>query len=743
MKSIYLLTLLSFIAILAFRPKIVAQINLQPISGADGGFSIVTIDGIKVFQSNGTPNNYAPYIYLKTDEAIVNKTVYVELIFLDKGNGTIFIDYNSTTENYKNVSGRNSTLADNGGKRKMVFELTNAHFRNAQNLNADLRIYGPPGMQKHLIEANLFLEPTDLWKLYNENYLIPYSGRKYEGVESVDASTMFGKTIAGYQGWFRVPGDPSDQGWLHYCRDQNINDPTVEMWPDMTEYSEDEKYPVKGWKLMDGSPATLFSSANKRTVLRHFQWMQAYGIDGVAVQRFVAGLYPGYPKEYFRIPAYAREAANRTGRSFYIMYDQSGVSGKDIVDYIKRDWKTLVDSMKITKDERYQHHNGKPVVSIFGFWSNRFSAAIAHQILDIFEQPGYEAVVIGSGEAPEWGVRGWSEVYARMFAYTPWNVGNYTSPNLNTAFANTSQWADQKDKLERVGCNFMPLLFPGFGWDNLMNQSPGTTKFGRRKGEVLWKQVTDAHYVGSKFQYIAMFDEIDESTAIFKITNNTPVNHYFTGNENLPSDFYLCLTAYASKVFAKKIPLPPSKPDFARQSQPSIPDLLFPNHLDTISLHPVIRWSPAVHLSGIEGYEINIDGKITNVSDTFLLSELKEGTHKVSVRAKNKLGNYGGWSEVNAVYANEIISINKDLMQDYFNIYPNPCQEYIMIDPIEHSLGFNIYLYQMDGSKILEKNISTRSGQIIVQLPHSLANGVYVLSIGNKELSQNFKIIKN
>ena len=38
----------------------------------------------------------------------------------------------------------------------------------------------------------------------------------------------------------------------------------------------------------DGSPAQVFSAFNDKTVLRHFQWMKDYGIDGVFVQRFVA-----------------------------------------------------------------------------------------------------------------------------------------------------------------------------------------------------------------------------------------------------------------------------------------------------------------------------------------------------------------------------------------------------------------------------------------------------------------------
>ena len=162
---------------------------------------------------------------------------------------------------------------------------------------------------------------------------------------------------------------------MHYV-DGDFSDLTVEMWPDMSEYSDAEKYPVPGWTHSDGSQAYLFSSANKRTVIRHFQWMEAYGIDGVAVQRFVAPLDLSHPQESFRIPGYVREAANRTGRTYYIMYAMSD-EDDDGIEKIREDWKYLVDVMKITEDDRYLHHNGKPVVGIYGFFPNWFAASVA------------------------------------------------------------------------------------------------------------------------------------------------------------------------------------------------------------------------------------------------------------------------------------------------------------------------------------------------------------------------------
>lgn len=46
-----------------------------------------------------------------------------------------------------------------------------------------------------------------------------------------------------------------------------------------------------------------------------------------------------------------------------------------------------------------------------------------------------------------------------------------------------------------------------------------------------------------------MFDEVDEATAIFKVTNAPPREDRFQTYDNLPSDFYLRLTGEATQQF--------------------------------------------------------------------------------------------------------------------------------------------------------------------------------------------------
>ena len=57
--------------------------------------------------------------------------------------------------------------------------------------------------------------------------------------------------------------------------------------------------------------------------------------------------------------------------------------------------------------------------------------------------------------------------------------------------------------------------------------------------------------------YMAMFDEFNEGTAIFKCTDNTPVSDIakFAGMDGKPADHYLWLTGEAAKMLRKEIPL--------------------------------------------------------------------------------------------------------------------------------------------------------------------------------------------
>ena len=140
---------------------------------------------------------------------------------------------------------------------------------------------------------------------------------------------------------------------------------TVDLWPDVSELDADERF-AAGFKHADGSAAEVFSSGNRKTVLRHFEWMRDYGIDGAFVQRFANGLKSDASlKHKDNVLTHAREGATKFGRTFAVMYDLSGLHPGE-VSLVREDWSRLQLEMNVIGDSAYPHHEGKPVVAIWG-----------------------------------------------------------------------------------------------------------------------------------------------------------------------------------------------------------------------------------------------------------------------------------------------------------------------------------------------------------------------------------------
>jgi hypothetical protein len=366
----------------------------------------------------------------------------------------------------------------------------------------------------------------------------------------IDATTLHRKVLCGYQGWFRCPGDPASQGWRHWSRNSTRLNPdslTFEMWPDMSEYTESEKYPALGFINPDGKPAALFSSANGATVERHFQWMEKYGIDGVLAQRFLVGVRD---PSYDRVLGLMRDSANRTGRVFALCYDMSGMPADRIFEAMVADWKHLVDELKITSDKRYLHHNGKPVLMIWGFYDDRFSPKLAHRIIDFFkDDPKYAVTLIGgcqwywrNEKDPEW-----ARAFRRFDIISPWNVGHSMMVDGKKQAA-TNGWKDDIAEARKAGMAYLPVIYPGFAWTNLKGRGAASATIPRLGGEFYWRQFVKAAELGLDMTYVAMFDEVDEATAVFKVSNTPPTPGRFATLDGLPTDWYLRLTGEGTRL---------------------------------------------------------------------------------------------------------------------------------------------------------------------------------------------------
>ncbi|HOD81527.1 MAG TPA: glycoside hydrolase family 71/99-like protein [Phycisphaerae bacterium] len=383
----------------------------------------------------------------------------------------------------------------------------------------------------------------------------PYAGPSREGV---DARTMTGKVLSGYQGWFAAPGDGLGRGWIHWGgRRFGPGSCSIDLWPDMTEYGPDERF-VTSFRHADGRAAAVFSSFNRKTVLRHFEWMKQYGLDGVFVQRFaVQTRHTTGLRHCTTVLAHCREGANLHGRTYAVMYDLTGLQngqGQCVVD----DWKLLVQRMQITKDPAYLHHGGRPVVAIWGigFTDRRLGPAEGLDLVRKFKSdPSMGPCTVLLGVPTHWRtlrsdcVRDevMHDVVRAGDIVSPWTVGRYTTPRQAEAYARTTARADL-DWCRQNRKDFMPVVFPGFSWHNMNPRSP-LDQIPRLKGKFLWSQYLAAREIGATMVYQAMFDEVDEGTAIFKCTNDPPVGESkFVTYEGLPSDFYLKLVGQAGRL---------------------------------------------------------------------------------------------------------------------------------------------------------------------------------------------------
>jgi hypothetical protein len=366
----------------------------------------------------------------------------------------------------------------------------------------------------------------------------------------IDASTLRHKVLCGYQGWFRCPGDPAGEGWRHWSRNSARLTPrslTFEMWPDLSEHAADEKYPAPGFTHPDGKPAHLFSSAHPKTVERHFQWMKRYGIDGVLVQRFLVNLRtPSFDK----VLGHVRASAAKTGRVYAVGYDLTDAPKGRLYDLLVGDWKRLVDELKVTRDDRYLRHGGKPVVMVWGFFSDRFGPALAHRVIDFFKTDGrYGATLIG-GCQWQWRAEKdaeWARAFRRFDVLSPWNVGNVMKAG-GQKHAATGHWKEDLAEAKRAGMAYLPVVYPGFGWTNLKGKGAAGATVPRLGGAFYWRQFTTAARLGMEMAYVAMFDEVDEATAVFKVSNAPPTQGRFATYEGLPADWYLRLTGEGSRV---------------------------------------------------------------------------------------------------------------------------------------------------------------------------------------------------
>ena len=400
---------------------------------------------------------------------------------------------------------------------------------------------------------------------------VSYAGTKHS--PETKYPSYEGLVMAGYQGWFHKP----HKGKM-YADEKDVR---IDMWPDVSEYSQTYE---TGLKHADGSPARFFCSDDTSTIDTHFRWMKEYGLDGVFMQRF---WYTAQPNARHRSNAlsHAFEAARENGRAIGIMYDLSGLNPRtDDCSTLIEDWKYLVDSLKVTnpgKDNTYIYYNGKPLVTIWGVGFPDRPYDIRNIGLENFinflkNDSEYGGCSVMLGVPTYWRDLAYDcvgdpylhDLIKQADIVLPWTVQRYSPllhndmDRLRDMTARDMRWCEEN------GVGYVPVVYPGFSWHNLSRYEfpddiKPTESIPRQGGRFYWQQIYTNLRGGAKMLYVAMFDEVNEGTAIFKCTDNPPVGETieFADMDGKPSDHYLWLTGEAAKMLRHEKPLTKEMPE--------------------------------------------------------------------------------------------------------------------------------------------------------------------------------------
>ena len=544
--------------------------DLSPTPGnGEAPFTTTSYDGHTVWVPS-SDNNMLYFRVPDTFDFLEGVPVYVRIEYFDSGRGWFSTQYDSnlgdaTADKFQ--AAETHARSSRVGTEAFVYNyqmFESPLLNRRQNGQNDFRftLSGGDEIALRIASVQISNRPFDDEKfLYalSKPWLQPYTGETYD---TTDATTLVGKVMTGYQGWFGTPNDANDGGWNHWQSDGSGTDPspttiTIDMWPFVEEYSTADLYPAGDMTLGDSRPAYLFSSRDPETVQRHFRWMRKNNIDGAYLQRFVSRNSSGYYGAPEFVLNNVRAAANKEGRVWAIEYDVSSLTGEaNPLEVIQNDWNYLVNECGILDDPRYVHEGDRPVLFVWGFsvpGREGLTLAEADSIIDWFVE---QDLYLIAGVHASWESNtDWYDHYKKYDQLLAWMERD--KPDLES----------QKARLDSWGMKILPHAWPGFSWNNLQKTVYPSQYTARAGGQFYWDKIYNAVSVGADQIFLGMFDEYDEATAIMPMTDNHPVPHtewgHYIDNEGNDPFWYLRLSGAARDMLNGLRPLTYNMPSDA------------------------------------------------------------------------------------------------------------------------------------------------------------------------------------
>lgn len=496
-----------------------AQAALIPLQAIEQGRSLAQtswkLNGqpIRVWSNEGKSGA----LTFKPDKPTMgfsNGVTYLEIAYVDEGYGKLDVQLLADKRAIKPDRFLGLSRSNSGKVVRARMRFSGLTAAGSDGISARIGLERFGGQPLAITSVALQEAPFDDPKfkfIISDPWKGPYRG---PGVKALDNTTLKGKVMTGYQGWFRTPNDPDGGGWVHWG---NIQDGTfsTDMWPDVSQYPPSSLEKAADVTLKSGKQAYLFSSAWPDVVDTHFRWMRENDIDGAFLQRFVSDKFQAISGKPEWVLANVRAAANREGRIWAIEYDVSGYPDAKLLETLKADWKWFVDEFRLLEDPNYAREGGKPVVFIWGlpFPDRNISPATANAVADFFKNdPKYGGNYVIGGIPGNWRKMDvpWQEHIAKYDCVLPWMSQSYA--------------ADIKD-LKQIDLSCYAHVKPGFSWANLKHIPAGETSLAftpRDGGQHYWKQLSSAAKAGSDRMFVGMFDEYDEATAIMPMSDDSP-----------------------------------------------------------------------------------------------------------------------------------------------------------------------------------------------------------------------------
>jgi hypothetical protein len=365
----------------------------------------------------------------------------------------------------------------------------------------------------------------------------------------VDPSTIVGKHMAGYQGWYNC--DDNKEATYHWKNSKVLTD----VLPDVSEYNPDDLCTLPGVKHKNGQPFKVFSSYNPGVVDLHFKWMQEYGIDGVFLQQFFSDLKKDYLLEKrISLTENVKNSAEKYGRTWALMFDISGHPKE-----VKSDLAKYLDYFRdiIAESDMYLHSNGKPMIAVWGIGGDTdnhiLDPEVALDVVNYLESEGFSiyAGVLRSDFFKD-GQKDarWYEVFSKVDVISPWHIKGDRNDDPFTQ----SQKAVETGiaALNGTGILYVPVIYPGKSGKNLRDL--GLNWLPREGGKLYTDLGQGAIAGGAQTLYTAMFDEVNEGTAIYKTiskeedlpSEGTYISLDVDGHD-IPSDKYLNIAGELAK----------------------------------------------------------------------------------------------------------------------------------------------------------------------------------------------------